>query len=126
VPDAGGPFQAIPLTVGARVTFDGQLLRPYLGISGGACLLHWRFAGTSPVTGLPGEYTSTWTEPVVSVEAGLMVVLSGSLTLDVGGIYTAYSNAEDRVDPAEFLGVKIAEFNTATFVGVQAGLRVAF
>jgi opacity protein-like surface antigen len=126
VSDAGGPFQAIPVTVGARFTFDGPLVRPYFGLAGGACLLHWKIAGTSRTTGLPGGYSSTWTEPAMSVEAGLLFVLSGGLTLDVGGTYTAFSNAGDRVDPSDFLGVRIAEFNTATFVGVQAGLRVAF
>jgi opacity protein-like surface antigen len=125
-PDAGGPFQAIPVTVGARFTFDGSPVRPYFGLAGGACLLHWKIAGTSPATGLPGGYSSTWTEPAMSVEAGLTLVLSGRLTFDVGGTYTAYANAEDRVDPSDFLGVRIAEFNTATFVGVQAGFRVAF
>ncbi len=126
VSGASGPFQAVPVTVGARFTFDGPHVRPYFGLSGGPCFLHWKFSGTSPVTGLAGETSSTWTEPAMSVEAGLIVVLTGGLTLDLGGIYTACSNADDRVEPADFLGMRIADFNTATFVGVQAGLRVAF
>jgi hypothetical protein len=62
----------------------------------------------------------------MSVDAGLTFVLSRSLTLDIGGIYTAFSNAEDRVEPADFIGMKIAGLNTSTFVSVQAGFTVEF
>jgi opacity protein-like surface antigen len=127
--DVTGPFQAIPLMIGGRLTFDGAFLRPYFGLSGGACFLHWRIAGSTTAPGAPfpsGELSSTWTEPAMSVDAGFKFVLSPGLTLDIGGVYTAFSNADDRMDPSEFLGRKITPTNTATFVGVQAGLNVAF
>lgn len=126
--DVRGPFQAIPVQLGARLTFDGAFIRPYFGLSGGACFLHWRMAGSNSAAGgsVPsGEFSSTWTEPAMSVDAGFMFVLSHSLTLDVGGTYTAFSNAEDRIEPADFLG-RITGVNTATFVALQAGLSVRF
>ena len=125
VSGAGGPFQAIPVTIGARVTFDGPLVRPYFGLSGGTCFLHWRFTGRPAATGLPAEGRSTWTEPAMNIEAGLIVAITGGLTLDLGGTYTACSNADDRVEPSNILGMKIAGFSTATFAAVQAGVRVA-
>ena len=127
--DVSGPFQAIPAMIGARITFDGALLRPYVGLSGGACFLHWRIAGSTSARGAPfpsGEFSSTWTEPAMSIDAGLKLVLSRSLTFDIQGSYTAFSNADDRMEPSEFFGVKITGLNTATFVGVQAGLTVEF
>ena len=126
--DVRGPFQAIPVQLGARLTFDGAFLRPYFGLSGGACFLHWRMTGSTSAPGAPvpsGEFSSTWSEPAMSVDAGFMFVLSSSLTLDVGGTYTAFSNAEDRIEPADFLGT-ITGVNTASFVAVQAGLNVRF
>jgi hypothetical protein len=126
--DVRGPFQAIPVQLGARLTFDGAFLRPYFGLSGGACFLHWQLAGSTSAAGATvpsGEFSGTWTEPAMSVDAGFMFVLSHSLTLDVGGIYTAFSNAQDRIEPADFLG-RITGVNTATFVAVQAGLSVRF
>jgi hypothetical protein len=127
--DVRGPFQAIPVTVGARFTFDGEFLRPYFGLAGGACFLHWRIAGSAAAPGAQpasGGLSGTWTEPAMSVDAGFMFVLSHSLRLDIGGTYTAFSNADDRIEPSEFLGMKITGANTATFVGVQAGFTVAF
>jgi hypothetical protein len=62
----------------------------------------------------------------MSIDAGLMFVLSRSVTFDIMGIYTAFSNAEDRMEPSQFFGGKITGVNTATFVGVQAGLNVEF
>jgi hypothetical protein len=127
--DIAGPFQAIPVMVGARLAFGGALLRPYMGLSGGACFLHWRYSGTASRPGaLPpaGEMSSSWSEPAMSVDAGFRFVLSRTLTLDFGGTYTAFSNADDRVEPADFFGMKIAGLNTSTFVGVQAGFTVEF
>jgi hypothetical protein len=62
----------------------------------------------------------------MSIDAGLKLVLSRSLTFDIQGSYTAFSNADDRMEPSGFFGVKITGLNTATFVGVQAGLSVEF
>ncbi len=123
--DITGPLQAVPLTLGGRLTFDGALIRPYIGLSGGACFLHRRFAGLSAPPGAgtgPGEFTYTWTEPAMSVNAGIRIVLSSTFSLDIGGIYTAFSNADDRIEPSDFFGTKITNVNTATYVGVQAGL----
>ncbi len=127
--DVSGPFQAIPAMIGARFIFDGAILRPYFGLSGGACFLHRRITGSTSAPGAPfpaGEFSATWTEPAISVDAGLMFVLSRSLTFDIMGIYTAFSNADDRMEPSQFFGGKITGVNTATFVGVQAGLNVEF
>lgn len=127
--DVSGPFQAIPAMIGARFTLDGAFVRPYFGLSGGACFLHWRIAGSTSAPGAPfpsGEFSGTWTEPAMSIDAGLMFVLSRSLRFDIMGIYTAFSNADDRMDPSQFFGGNIAGVNTATFVGVQAGLNVEF
>jgi hypothetical protein len=127
--DVSGPFQVIPAMIGARFIFDGAILRPYFGLSGGACFLHWRIAGSTSAPGAPfpyGEFSATWTEPAISIDAGLMLVLSRSVTFDIMGIYTAFSNAEDRMEPSQFFGGKITGVNTATFVGVQAGLNVEF
>jgi hypothetical protein len=127
--DVSGPFQVIPTMIGARFIFDGAILRPYFGLSGGACFLHWRIAGSTSGPGAPfpsGEFSATWTEPAMSIDAGLMFVLSRSVTFDIMGIYTAFSNAEDRMEPSQFFGGKITGVNTATFVGVQAGLNVEF
>jgi opacity protein-like surface antigen len=119
--DVSGPFQAIPAMIGARFTFDGAHLRPYVGLSGGVCFLHWRIAGTTSARGAPfpsGEFSGTWNEPAMTVDAGLMFVLSRSLTFDVKGTYTAFSNADDSMEPSEFFGGKITGVNTATFIGV--------
>ena len=127
--DVSGPFQAIPVMIGARIIFDGAILRPHFGLSGGACFLHRRIAGSASAPGAPfpsGEFSATWTEPAISIDAGLMFTLSRRLTLDMMGIYTAFSNADDRVEPSQFFGGKITGVNTATFVGVQAGLNVEF
>jgi hypothetical protein len=127
--DVSGPFQVIPTMIGARFIFDGAILRPFFGLSGGACFLHWRIAGSTSGPGAPfpsGEFSATWTEPAMSIDAGLMFVLSRSVTFDIMGIYTAFSNAEDRMEPSQFFGGKITGVNTATFVGVQAGLNVEF
>ncbi|HMK38702.1 MAG TPA: hypothetical protein VK569_05125 [Bacteroidota bacterium] len=127
--DVSGPFVAIPLLVGGNLTFDGSSVRPYFGLSGGICLLRWRIAGTAP-GGAPlapsGEHSSSWTEPAMSVDAGLRFVLSPGVSLDVGGIYIAFSNADNRSEPPEILGTMIPGTNTATFIGVLAGLHVAF
>jgi hypothetical protein len=127
--DVSGPFQAVPAMLGARFTFDGPLIRPFVGFSGGACFLHWRMGGVTsapdaPVSG--GDFSRTWSEPAISVDAGVMVILSACLKLEVGGIYAAFSNADDRIDPSEFLGRKITGLNTASFVGVHAGVGVTF
>ena len=127
--DVSGPFQVIPTMIGARFIFDGAILRPYFGLSGGACFLHWRIAGSTSGPGAPfpsGEFSATWTEPAMSIDAGLMFTFSRSLTLDIMGMYTAFSNADDRMEPSQFFGGKITGVNTATFVGVQAGLNVEF
>jgi hypothetical protein len=127
--DVRGPFQAVPAMIGARFIIDGAILRPYFGLSGGACFLHWRITGRTSAPGAPfpsGEFSGTWTEPAMSIDAGLMFVLSRRLTFDIMGIYTAFSNADDRTEPSQFFGGKITGFNTATFVGVQAGLNVEF
>ena len=127
--DVSGPFQVIPAMIGARLTFDGSLLRPYFGLSGGACFLHWRMAGSTSAPGAPfrsGEFSASWAEPAISIDAGMMFVLSRSLRFDIMGIYTAFSNADDRIEPSQFFGGKITGANTATFVGVQAGLNVEF
>ena len=42
-------------------------------------------------------------------QGGLIVVITGGLTLDLGGNYTACSNADDRIEPSNILGMKIAE-----------------
>ena len=127
--DVSGPFRVIPAMIGARFIFDGGTLRPYFGLSGGACFLHWSIAGSTSGPGTPfpsGEFSATWTEPAISIDAGLVFVLSRRVTLDIMGIYTAFSNAEDRMEPSQFFGGKITGVNTATFVGVQAGLNVEF
>jgi hypothetical protein len=127
--DVTGPFQAIPAMIGARLRFDGSFLRPYFGLSGGACFLHWRISGTTTAPGAPfrsGEFSASWTEPAISIDAGMMFVLSRSLTFDIMGIYTAFSNADDRIEPSQFFGGRITGANTATFVGLQAGLNVEF
>jgi len=122
-----GPFQAIPAMFGARLTFSGALLRPYVGGSGGAYFLHWRVTA-SPAPGsvetAAGSYAGTWTEPAMSLDAGILVSMGGGVSLDIAGIYTAFSNADDRVEPADLFGVRIAGANTASFVCVQAGVRV--
>lgn len=127
--DVSGPFQAIPVMLGGRLTFDGEFMRPYFGLSGGACFLHWKIAGSNSSPGAPVPYaesSGTWTEPAMSVDAGLKFVLSGTLTLDIGGIYTAFSNPNDRMEPSEFFGVKITGASTASYAGVQAGVNVVF
>jgi hypothetical protein len=124
-----GPFQAVPAMIGVRFTLDGAFLRPYFGLSGGACFLHWKIAGNTSAPGAPypsGEFSGTWTEPAMSVDAGMMFVLSRRLRLDIVGIYTAFSNADDRIEPSQFFGGKITGVNTATFIGMQAGLSVEF
>ncbi|HTY59570.1 MAG TPA: hypothetical protein VMF59_12175 [Bacteroidota bacterium] len=126
---ASGPFQALLLTVGGRLTFDGALVRPFFGFSGGVGFLHRRFSGLAAPPGSSvssGNFTSSWTEPAISIDAGLKFVLSSSMTLDLGGTYTAFSNADDRIEPREFMGTPITGVNTATFIGVQAGLSVGF
>jgi opacity protein-like surface antigen len=127
--NVSGPFQAVPVLIGARLTFDGETVRPYFGIAGGACFLRRNFSGSTSAPGAAvpsGDFPLTWTEPAMSVDAGLKFVLTRGLTLDIGGIYTAFSNADDRVEPAEFFGTKLAGFNTATYFGIQAGVAVAF
>ena len=127
--DVSGPFQAVPALLGGRVTFDGALVRPFVGISGGACFLHWRMGGgttapDAPVSG--GDFSRTWTEPAISVDGGVLFVLSEGVKLELGGIYTAFSNADDRIDPTELVGRKITGLSTASFVQVQAGMDVTF
>jgi len=124
--DVSGPFVAIPLLIGGDVTFDGAAVRPYIGLSGGVCLLRWRIAGSTPGAGSAGERSSSWTEPAMSADAGLKVVLSRTMSLDIGAVYIAFSNADNRSEPSGFLGTKITGTNTATFIGVLAGLHVAF
>ena len=122
-----GPFQAVPAMFGARLTFSGSLLRPYVGGSGGAYFLHWRAAGSSTVQGAAvqsGSPAATWTEPAMSLDAGILVAMGSGVSLDIAGIYTAFSNSDDRVEPADLFGARIAGANTASFVCLQAGVRV--
>jgi opacity protein-like surface antigen len=124
-----GPFRAILVTIGGRLTFDGASVRPYFGISGGAGFLHRKFTALGAPAGssvTSGDFTCTWTEPAISVDAGLKFVLSTRMTLDLGGRYSAFSNADDMIEPREFLGTPVTGLNTASFVGVQAGLSVGF
>jgi len=124
---ASGPFQAVPAMFGARLTFSGTHLRPYFGGSGGAYFLHWRVAGTSASAGAgtqSGSFAATWSEPAMSIDAGILMSLGTGVSLDIAGSYTAVSNADDRVEPADLFGVRIAGANTASFVCVQAGVRV--
>ena len=122
-----GPFQAVPAMFGARLTFGGSLLRPYLGGSGGAYFLHWSAVGSSTAVAAgtqSGSFVGTWTEPAMSLDAGILLSLGTGVSLDIAGIYTAFSNSDDKVEPAPLFGVRIAGTNTASFVCVQAGVRV--
>ncbi|HUI09485.1 MAG TPA: hypothetical protein VL221_04105 [Bacteroidota bacterium] len=124
--NVSGPFRAFPAMFGARLTFSGTLLRPYVGGSGGAYFLHWTATGTSPAAGesQSGTYGGTWTEPAMSLDAGVLLSIGSGVSLDIAGIYTAMSNADDRVEPADLFGVRIAGANTASYVCVHAGVRV--
>jgi len=122
-----GPFQAVPAMFGARLTFSGSFLRPYVGGSGGAYFLRWSAAGSSTVPGAgtqSGSLASTWTEPAMSLDAGILLAVGSGVSLDIAGTYTAFSNSDDKVEPADLLGVRIAGANTASFVCLQAGVRV--
>lgn len=123
--DVRGPFQSIPVMLGARLTFDGSAVRPYIAIMGGAFFLQWTLTGTH-TGGSPASIPThgiTWTEPATSFDAGLLVGLGGDTWLDLGGSYTAFSNSQDRIESPELGGQKIVTSNTATQIAVQAGIR---
>jgi hypothetical protein len=94
---------------------------------GGAYFLHWTLSGTNAATGIPVEIPSesrTWTEPAMGIDAGLLVAVGGDLWIDLGGMYTAFSNGKDRIESAEFWGRKIVKANTGTHVAVYGGIRL--
>jgi hypothetical protein len=120
-----GPFQSIPVMLGARLTFDGSTIRPYIAIMGGAFFLKWTLTGTH-AGGTPAAiatHSNTWTEPATSFDAGLLVGLGGDMWLDLGGSYTAFSNSQDRIESPQLGGQKLVTSNTATQIAVQAGIR---
>jgi hypothetical protein len=124
--DVRGPFQSIPLMLGARLTFDGSVVRPYIGIMGGAFFLQWTLTGTH-AGGSPAAIPThgvTWTEPATSFDAGLLVGLGGDAWLDLGGSYTAFSNSHDRIESPQLAGQKLVTSNTATQIAVQVGIRL--
>jgi hypothetical protein len=124
--DLAGAFESIPVMFGARLTFDGSVIRPYLAIMGGASFLRWTVRG-SHAGGTPETIIShglQWTEPSTSLDAGLLVGLGGSAWLDLNGSYTAFSNSRDRIESPQLAGQKLITSNTASQVAVQAGLRI--
>ncbi|MEW6512138.1 MAG: hypothetical protein AB1428_14400 [Bacteroidota bacterium] len=122
-----GPFQSVPVMLGARLILDGSAVRPYIGIMGGAYFLRWSMAGTQTTGGTTtslASVTRSWTEPATSLDAGLLIALGGDLWVDLGGSYSAFSNSANRVDPAAVLGQSAIATNTASQVSVSAGFRL--
>ena len=125
--DVRGPFQSIPVMLGARLTVDGSSIRPYFAIMGGAFFLQWRLSGTQDAGGVTTAipvHGLTWTEPAACFDAGLLVRLGGDTWLDLGGSYTAFSNSQDRIESPLLAGQKLVSSNTAGQIAVQAGVRV--
>ena len=121
-----GGIQAIPVMGSARLTFDGSVIRPYVGLVGGTYMLHWEISGRFVSNGNSvalAPARRTWSEPATTLDLGIRIVLGSQLSIDLGGAYTAFSNVGDRIESADFFGRRLAGENTATSLTAQAGLR---
>jgi opacity protein-like surface antigen len=124
--DLDAPLSIIPITIGGRILWPGETVRPYVGASLGVYITNFDVTGTvtDGQTVQTVSESSSFSTFALDLELGVLLPLADRLDLNLHGRYNAVSDAEAVVIPPAVTQDPVTA-RSLRFISLMLGLEYA-